>query len=213
MWSGRVHCSIALFTHQNTWRVPLSLESSQTDLYNYILFDTDTPTMPEPSQVLPNSTDNRSQSAGLHQNTIFGSITSTIRSCGNITVCLLLLKSPCTFIMLQWAEPRGICLSVCYSAVRFSQQPRRIKQWKLQCNYNSTFYHARDPRNHHQGISTFSMCFLFGKAWITLSVQLAGCSKPHWRCLNLKSKQQITLSRRFSSSKALNSLFFVGIHI
>ena len=30
--------------------------------------------------------------------------------------------------------------------------------------------------------------------WITLSVQLTGCSKWHWRCLNLKSKQQITFS-------------------
>ena len=30
---------------------------------------------------------------------------------------------------------------------------------------------------------------LFGKAWIALSVQLAGRSKPHWKRLNLKSNQ------------------------
>ena len=49
---------------------------------------------------------------------------------------------------------------------------------------------------------------LFGKLWIAMSVQLAGRSKPRWRRLNSKSKQYITLSRRFSSGKALNSLFF-----
>ena len=53
--------------------------------------------MPEPSQVMPTSKDDRSQSAGLQntifgsststaglQNTIFGSTTSTIRSSGII---------------------------------------------------------------------------------------------------------------------------------
>ena len=45
-----------------------------------------------------------------------------------------------------------------------------------------------------------------------LSVQLAGYSKLYWKCLNLSSKQQITLNRRFSSSKALNSQFFVDIY-
>ena len=67
--------------------------------------------------------------------------------------------------------------------------------------------HCSYPRDLH---------VLFGKAWITPSVQLAGRSKPHWRRLNSKSKQHITLSRRFLSSKALNSLFFcwhIYIHI
>ena len=40
----------------------------------------------------------------------------------------------------------------------------------------------------------------------------SGCSKSHWRRLNSKSKQQVTLSRNFSSSKTLNSLFFVCIY-
>ena len=47
---------------------------------------------------------------------------------------------------------------------------------------------------------------------ITLSVQLVGHSKPHWKHLNSKSKQQVTLCRTFSSSKALNSLVFIDIH-
>ena len=44
-----------------------------------------------------------------------------------------------------------------------------------------------------------------------LLVQPAGHRKPHWMHLNSKSKPQITLSRIFASSKALNSMFFVDI--
>ena len=45
-----------------------------------------------------------------------------------------------------------------------------------------------------------------------LFVQLVGCIKSHYRHLNLNSKHQIKLSRGFSSSKALNKLFFF-VHI
>ena len=34
---------------------------------------------------------------------------------------------------------------------------------------------------------------LFGKAQITLFVQLAGCSKPHWRLLKLNNKQRFNV--------------------
>ena len=54
---------------------------------------------------------------------------------------------------------------------------------------------------------------IFGKARNTQSVQLTGRSKLHWRHLNLSSKQQVTLNRKFSSGKVLNSRFFVYIHI
>ena len=60
-------------------------------------------------------------------------------------------------------------------------------------------------RGHAEGLR-----ILFGKTWIA---QPAGRSEPHCRCLNSKNKQQITLNWRFSSGKALNSLFFfVDIH-
>ena len=84
----------------------------------YILFDTDSLTMPEPSQVLPNSTD---PSTGL-QNTIFGSVTSTIRFCGtsstidengNITVCLLQVLLKKFIICFSGRSPRAYGPYVC----------------------------------------------------------------------------------------------------
>ena len=51
------------------------------------------------------------------------------------------------------------------------------------------------------------MSYLEKHARITLSAQLTGHSKPYWRRLNLNIKQQITLTRRFSSGKALNGLY------
>ena len=55
-------------------------------------------------------------------------------------------KLVCLFLCLGGRSPkaygsRRVCLCVCCSAARFSQQPQWIKQWKLQCNYSSTFYH------------------------------------------------------------------------
>ena len=57
------------------------------ELYNFmtnfiINFDTDTLTMPEPSRVMLNSIYDRSPSAELQMNNIFGSSTSTIKSSG-----------------------------------------------------------------------------------------------------------------------------------
>ena len=128
-------------------------------------------------------------------------------TCSNTTAVAGILQCMCC---LAWNDSWRLSTCCCIH-VKTRTETLTEAHNQYHCAASSSYSSLKSVVCHesseenNSGLGAF---IFFGKAWIVLSLQVAGCSKPHWRYLNAKRKAaDFTLSRISASSKAPNSLF------